>query len=72
MTIPIQNYYDKEISYDQLVELAYDPKTPDELATSYQQVLQNAYTTVHEWNTSWERFIFLQNPKTKKVHIWFD
>ena len=72
MSIPIYNYYDKEISYDKLIEMAYDPKTPNDLATHYQEVLQNAHSTIHAWGTTWDRFIFLINPVTSKVHIWFD
>lgn len=69
---PIYGYNDKEITRSELTAMAYDTNTPDELAEHYKKTLKVAECSVRDWDIEWSRIIFLINPNTRKVRMWFD
>ena len=70
--LKIEGDNDIEISYDELVSMAFDINTPEDLSLHYQDILNSQQKCVKEWNTTWDRFIFLKNIYTGKIKVWFD
>ncbi len=70
--IPFYGFNEVEISYTDLVKMAFDINTPEPLAKHYQRVLNNAKEGIEAMQLEWYRYIFLQNPDTGKIRIWVD
>lgn len=70
--IPIQGYFDFEISYKDLVSMSKNKTIDKELRSHYKQVIKNTARMMKNFNCGLERFIFLQNPTSCKIRVWFD
>jgi len=67
------DYYqtkDQTISYQNLLETAFNPDTPDIYANYLQEVLKNARTRANEIGWSIEAFSFVLDRATGKITLW--
>lgn len=70
--IPIVGYYDREISYKDVVSMASNKQIDKELRQHYRQIIRNIKKAMIVFKCEMDRFIILQNPTTCKLRIWFD
>lgn len=72
MRVPIDNLHDVEMSYDEITTMAFDANTSEEYAIYLQIILLKAKNILDKSGDGWHRILFLKNPETGKIRLWFD
>jgi hypothetical protein len=70
--IPVINAFHRQVSYAEVVSVAFDAMTENNLAQHYQDTLNRANEMINNDPDYWHRIIFLEDTKTGKLKIWFD
>lgn len=69
--IKIEGLNDTQISYEDVVKLAFDPSTNEKNAKQYQALLINLKKIVDEQSIDWKFFHFVLRPGSKEIRAWF-
>ena len=69
-SITISNLNDIEIKYQDLLETAFNPGTPDTYAKYLQDLLMEKRKTAQEIGWELDSFSFMLNPVTGRITVW--
>lgn len=63
---------EEPLTYDQVVEIAFDVNTPDHISKEYKNILVGCKTEMEKLNLDWHRYIFVKNPDNGKLTVSID
>lgn len=68
--LSIDGMNDEQISFDELIEMAFNAETEDELSKYYQDFIKKYKTMCEKYDE--HRVLIIKNTVTNRLNIWFD